>query len=77
MNGSFKVGDRVRYINEEKHLSNPEHYPAPGTVGTVSIIDEEDALDFMYVQWPKGTTSMDDCWWCTREDIEPVEDGDA
>ena len=72
MNGSFKVGDRVRYLNEEKHLSNPEFYPTTGTVGTVSIIDEEDALDFAYVQWPEGSTSGDDFWWCTREDIEPV-----
>lgn len=73
MNGSFKVGDRVRYLNASMHRTDPAYYPAPGTVGTVSILDEDDELDHVYVQWPKGSTSMDDCWWASREDVEPVE----
>ena len=72
MSHEYKVGDKVRYLNERKHLTEPEYYPAPGTVGTVSIIDEEDAQNDLHVQWPEGSTSIDDWWWCSREDVEPV-----
>lgn len=78
MNGSFKVGDRVRYRNARKHRIEPEYYPAPGTVGTVVDLDEDNEyneVEDMFVQWPKGSTSLNDAWWCNRKDIEPVEDG--
>ena len=72
MSHEYKVGDKVRYLNASKHLTEPEYYPAPGTVGTVSIIDQEDTQAYMYVQWPEGSTCGDALWWCIREDVEPV-----
>lgn len=72
MNGSFKVGDRVRYLNASKHCTEPEYYPAPGTVGTVTISDEEGSSECLLVQWPEGSTHRDDLWWCNRKDVEPV-----
>lgn len=77
MSHEYKTGDKVRYLNASKHRTDPAYYPEVGTVGTVTIFDEEDTPECMFVQWPEGSTSLDDLWWCHRKDVEPVEDGDA
>lgn len=57
----FNVGDKVRVRNCEAarwlHCMYPERFPVVGTVGTV-----ETARAFGRVQWPKGSTSGNDCW---------------
>ncbi len=71
----MKTGDKVRFINNERHITEPEYYPKGGSVGTVLDIDEDDK-DNLYVEWPEGSTSSDDCWWCGEEDVEPVDESE-
>lgn len=68
----FNVDDKVRYIGKD-HREMPEFYPEIGTIGTV--VKEDGDADW-YIQWPKGSTSRKDCWYCYENDIELVEDVD-
>lgn len=68
----FNVGDKVRYIGT-KHDIHPQWFPSIGTIGTVvQVVDEIDC----YIQWPKGSTSENDCWYCDKQNIELVKDTD-
>lgn len=68
----FKIGDKVKYISKN-HREMPEFYPKIGTIGTV--VNEGGDTDW-YIQWPKGSTSGKDCWYCDENDIELVESVD-
>lgn len=68
----FNIGDKVRYIGKD-HKEMPEFYPEIGTIGTV--VKEDGDTDW-YIQWPKGSTSRKDCWYCGENDIELVENVD-
>lgn len=61
---------KVRWINKEWHNSSPKHYPPVGTIGVIKKVSYSD----IYVQWPKGSTSGDDAWYCRAEDVEEVEE---
>lgn len=75
----FNVGDKVVFINAQKHKSHSEYYPAVDTVGTVVKIDEHPMIeDFgLLVNWGNakgvdvwqadGTKS----WWCNEADVKP------
>lgn len=68
----FNVGDKVRYIGA-KHDIHPQWFPIVGTIGTVlQDVDEVDC----YIQWSKGSTSENDCWYCDKNNIELVENVD-
>ena len=66
--GKFKVGDKVKYINTD-HAEHPDFYPLYGTIGEI----KEDCGDSYCVQWPKGSTSDDDCWCCNESDLEAIK----
>lgn len=68
----FNVGDKVRYIGKD-HREMPRFYPEVGTIGTV--IQEVNEINY-YIQWTKGSTSKEDCWYCSNNDIELVKDED-
>lgn len=68
----FNVGDKVKYIGIE-HDINPQWFPIVGTIGTV--VQDVDEVDY-YIQWPKGSTSKGDSWYCNKNDIELVENVD-
>lgn len=65
----FKVGDRVRFIDEDAHLRFPRYYPAVGTIGIVYEAEDEG----YYVEWPDGTTSYDDYWFAAEPCLELAE----
>ena len=69
----FNVGDRVQYIGKD-HNDMPEFYPEIGTIGT--IVKESGDTDW-YIQWPKGSTSGDDKWYCDKNDVELVKNEDT
>ena len=69
----FNVGDRVKYIGKD-HREMPEFYPPVGTIGTV--VKQLNEYDDVYVQWEKGSTSKEDCWYCDRHDVELVKNED-
>lgn len=64
----FNVGDKVKYIGKD-HKKMPEFYPEIGIIGTVV---KEDVDGDWSIQWPKGSTSGKDCWYCNENDIELV-----
>ena len=65
---NFKVGDKVRYIGNI-HNRYPEYFPKPGTIGIAKTVYECDSIQ---VQWPKGSTSLDDNWVVNKKEIELV-----
>lgn len=70
-------GPKVKFISEEAHMDMPEYYPAVGTVGTVvKVYDEYCECYGWKVQWPKGSTSGNDCWFCEESDVELIEEVD-
>ena len=68
----FKIGDKVRYVDEAGHKTYPNYYPAVGTIGEIKHFDD---IGDPWVQWPKGTTSLGDCWCCGRHRLELVTEG--
>lgn len=56
-NYKLSVGDKVRYA--EPDFEGDNWYPETGTIGYVEKIDDSFNC---WVQWPKGSTSKDDCW---------------
>lgn len=58
--GNVKTGSKVKMINEKSHRSKPWSFPDVGTVGTVT----EAGSHIHLVQWPKGSTSRTDEWYC-------------
>ena len=46
------------------HSAHPEYYPPAKTIGTVVEIGEGGWTALVKVQWPSGTTSGNDSWWC-------------
>lgn len=69
---NYKVGDKVRFIDANRHRNVPTFYPPVGTVGTIVSIDRCDDIPYL-VRWSEGTTSKDDTWWLGEEGLEPVE----
>lgn len=69
MTQAIKVGDKVRFICESKHLELPEFYPKVGAIGTAVKLEK----NCVRVQWEKGTTTADDLWWCEKDWVEVVE----
>ena len=64
---NVKKGDSVRYIGQNGHKNSPEYYPAKDVVGKVIKVCSDLTC---YIQWPKGSTSLDDRWcadWCNLE----------
>lgn len=70
----FKVGDKVRYVDEAGHRINPRYYPAVGTIGEIVGVIGVAGGDY-WVQWPEGTTSNDDYWCCGHHRLELVTEG--
>lgn len=66
-------GRQVRFINAQAHEEMPEYYPEVGTIGIIVPVKENEIENFM-IQWPKGSTSLDDGWFCEEEFIELVEE---
>lgn len=63
---NVKIGSKVRMINKEAHKNYPRWFPVVGTVGVVRNLCDINCD----VQWPKGTTSWQDKWWCNYEHLE-------
>ena len=56
----------VRHGNHTLRSAYPEFCPPAKTIGTVVEIGESgyNYTDLVKVQWPSGTTSENDIWWC-------------
>lgn len=60
---NVKKGDKVRYLNAERHKQNPEFYPLQGTIGEVVFVCDDDTY---IVQWPDYKST----WYASRFDLE-------
>lgn len=72
-NKEIKVGDIVRYIGK-RHDTDPEVNPPVGTLGKVLRETRTPDSVLYFIQWEKGSTSDDDCWYQYPEEVELVED---
>lgn len=78
----IKKGCKVRFIGcgLDDHDRRPDFYPVPGTIGTVMFRDDDEIMDFpgdgmeWLIQWPEGSTSEDDQWWCAACALEAVDE---
>ena len=69
----FNVGDKVIFMNADKHEADYKFYPAVGTAGTVKKIGD---VGDLLVDWgdAEGVDIRYDgakLWWCTENDIKP------
>lgn len=72
-NKEIKVGDIVRYIGK-RHDTDPEVNPPVGTLGKVLRETRTPDSVLYFIQWEKGSTSDDDCWYQSPGEVELVED---
>ena len=63
------VGLKVRANSKEAHERCPKYYPRKGTKGVVTSIDSLN----IWVQWKKGTTTLNDKWVVCYDFIEPAK----
>lgn len=68
----FSVGDKVMLDTSkirDMTTYNREFYPEDGTIGTVV-----EAIGYTpTVQWPEGSTSLNDRWLCPTHWLKKVE----
>lgn len=75
----YKLGDRVIYVGQDdesgvRRRGNSRFYPEIGTLGIVHRVPTAYHLlynDEVIVQWPDGSTSGDDMWFCKCCLLEP------
>lgn len=63
---NVKTGSKVKMINDKIHNEYPRWFPVVGTVG--AIINASNTSS--YIQWPSGTTSENDRWFCSLDWLE-------
>lgn len=63
---NVNVGSKVRIIDDKVHNEYPRWFPVVGTVG--AIINTSNTSP--YIQWPSGTTSENDRWFCSLDWLE-------
>lgn len=74
----FNVGDKVVFINGDKHKRLSQFYPAVGSVGIIKDKDKDDGN--VLVDWGEaegvhtnGNYAVKKAWWCEEEDIKLCE----
>lgn len=65
---NVKIGDKVKII-DNKTICSQRWYPLIGTIG---VVKENCDLN-CFVQWPKGSTSNDDKWYCNYNRLEVLK----
>ena len=72
-NNETWVGKYVKFIGDVSRKASPNYYLVAGTLGIVL----ETNGDSICVQWPHGTTSGDDMWWCFKTDVEIMPEANS
>ena len=63
---NVKVGSKVRITDGKGHKDNPQWFSDVGTVGIVM----EAGFHTHFIQWPEGSTSERDRWYCDDTRLE-------
>ena len=72
-NNETWVGKYVKFIDGVSHKRLPNYCPIDGTLGVVLKVKG----DSICVQWPHGTTSGEDVWWCFKTDVEIMPEANS
>lgn len=72
-NNETWVGKYVKFIDDVLYKASPNFYPVVGTFGVVLEAEGGEIC----VQWPHGTTSDDDMWWCFKTDVEIMPEANS
>lgn len=63
---NVKVGSKVKMIEEKAHKDEPKCFPDVETIGIVT----DAGIHIHLIQWPKGSTSGTDEWYCNDTCLE-------
>ena len=76
----FNVGDKVVFINDDKHKRLSQFYPAVGSVGIIKDKDKDKDDGDVLVDWGEaegvninGNYAAKKAWWCEEKDIKLCE----
>ena len=72
-NNETWVGKYAKFIDDVSHKAAPHYFPVVGTFGIVLEVEGDEIC----VQWPHGTTSGDDMWWCFKTDVELMPEANS
>nr|DAH36398.1 MAG TPA: hypothetical protein [Caudoviricetes sp.] len=72
-NNETWVGKYVKFIDDVSHKALPDYCPVADTFGVVFEVEGNEIC----VQWPHGTTSGDDMWWCFKTDVEIMPEANS
>lgn len=72
----FKIGQRVRFADDEAHITSPWFYPSVGWHGTIKEVDDDTKQAL--VEWVSGSGTQVDsdgghAWWAGYEWLEAVD----
>ena len=63
----FKVGMKVRAVSEAEHKEFPRWFPKPGTIGTVTDVDDNNVC----VEWEDKKCYIPTGYWCRATSVAP------
>lgn len=72
-NNETLVSKYAKFIDDVSHKTAPHYFPVVGTFGIVLEVEGDEIC----VQWPHGTTSGDDIWWCFKTDVEIMPEANS
>ena len=73
LNNEVWTNRYVKFTSDVSHKTAPYYYPVVGTFGIVLEVEGGEIC----VQWPHGTTSSDDMWWCFKTDVELMPEANS
>lgn len=63
----MELGSVVMFVNSIRHRAFPEFFPEARTIG--HVLGTNGRGGSLQVQWPEGSTSEDDLWWCAPNNL--------
>lgn len=73
LNNEMWTNRYVKFNDDVSHKAAPYYFPVVGTFGIVLEVEGDEIC----VQWPHGTTSGDDMWWCFKTDVEIMPEANS
>lgn len=63
----MELGSIVMFADNIKHRVYPEYFPEARTIG--HVLGTNGPGGCVKVQWPVGSTTYDDLWWCALSSL--------
>jgi len=68
----IKEGDFVVMKDSRFNETDPEFYPKVGARGKVLKVEGQQGNEFFKIQWERFSTSEDDIWYATDNEVERI-----